>query len=72
VRFSETTLRKLDATIHLSNGLSAGLGFDAGFVVGVLERITVYESFRMNFGDAEAALSAEATFFLLFGIGFLL
>lgn len=66
VRFRETTLRKVDATINLSNGLSAGLGFDVGFALRELEQINIYESFRVSFGQA------EAMFLLLFGIGFLL
>ena len=66
LRFHETTLRKVDATVHLSNGLSAGLGFDVGFALGALEQINLYQSLRMTFGNA------ESTIFVLFGIGFLL
>jgi hypothetical protein len=65
VKFRETTLHMVDATVHLSEGLSIGLGFDVGGTLGTLEQTNVYQSFRLTFG------SGESMFLLLFGIGYL-
>jgi hypothetical protein len=66
VRFRDTTLRMVDETIHLSNGLSIGLGCDVGGTFGKQEQINIYQSLRMTYG------SGESMILLLFGIGYLL
>jgi len=66
VRFRDTTLRMVDETIHLGNGLSIGVGCDVGGTFGKKEQINIYQSLRMTYG------SGESLIVLLFGIGYLL
>ena len=66
VRFRDTTLRIVDETVHLSNGLTIGLGCDVGGTFGKLEQINIYQSLRMTYG------SGESMILLLFGIGYML
>ena len=65
IRFSDTTVKLVDATVHLKNGFTAGGGFDIGGTFGDREQVIIYQSLRMTAGTGEAMI------FLLFGIGYL-